>query len=133
MQQPSLLRVEAFDSRADLAPWRESLDALNLAARRPSPSRTPDSDDAWPPCHLALTSAAFDVIQKEDPVTSELWEMFGSVSHLRLIAAETSDRYARTARRRSSRRARLSRSSSRLAGAPGRVRRALGRPVRASA
>lgn len=36
-----------------------------------------DSDDAWTPHHLALTTAFFDAHEGEHLVTSEFWESFG--------------------------------------------------------
>jgi glycosyltransferase involved in cell wall biosynthesis len=58
-----------------------------------------DSDDEWPPHHLALMAAFFDAHPGEDLVTSEWWEDFGQQRYLKHFQVEMRDWYPATGRR----------------------------------
>jgi glycosyltransferase involved in cell wall biosynthesis len=62
-----------------------------------------DSDDAWPPHHLALATAFFDAHPGEHFYTSEFWEDFGVGDQMKHYRVETGDWYPATARRIGSR------------------------------
>ncbi len=58
-----------------------------------------DSDDEWPPHHLALATAFFEAHPAEHAFTSEFWEDFGDRSYVKHFRVETGDWYPTTARR----------------------------------
>jgi len=58
-----------------------------------------DSDDEWPPHHLALMAAFFEAFPRESLVTSEWWEIFGPGRKLRHFAVEIAEWYPHTAAR----------------------------------
>jgi glycosyltransferase involved in cell wall biosynthesis len=59
-----------------------------------------DSDDAWTPHHLALTTAFFSAHPEADLVTTEFWESFGRARQMVIHPrVEMGDWYPATARR----------------------------------
>ena len=62
-----------------------------------------DSDDEWPPYHLALAAAFFKAFPKEHLFTTEFWEHFRHGVRIRHFIVEMSDWYPDTARRIGSR------------------------------
>jgi glycosyltransferase involved in cell wall biosynthesis len=58
-----------------------------------------DSDDEWPPHHLALMAAFFDAHPGEHLVTSEWWEDFGQQRYLKHFVVEMREWYPATGRR----------------------------------
>jgi glycosyltransferase involved in cell wall biosynthesis len=96
--------VEALDPRIHLIVQENKgvggARNTGLAASRGELIAFLDSDDAWTPHHLQLTSAFFDAHPAEHVVTTEFWESYGEhqppVIHPR---TEMSEWYPETARR----------------------------------
>lgn len=70
-----------------------------LAASRGQLISFLDSDDAWTPHHLSLTTAFFDAHPNEQAVTTEFWESFGDGPPVVHPKVEMGDWYPETARR----------------------------------